>query len=137
MSVRIPGEGEKDSGERENDSGLKVNSDSDGKAKPVFARARNGFHDARNGFHKHSGAGHHSGTMNPPREDQSAGQETVHAETTGGSTPPIRTQTGPPADRAKLRDRGRHGSQVPETRRSGGRHVKSTCGRLPIQRAAA
>ncbi len=57
-----------------------------------------------------------TGTMNPPREDQSAGQETVHAESTGGSTPPIRTQTGLPADRAKLLDRGRHGSQVPEAR---------------------
>jgi hypothetical protein len=42
--------------------------------------------------------------MNPLREDQSAGQETVHAEITGGCTPPIRTQTGLPADRAKLRD---------------------------------
>ena len=32
--------------------------------------------------------------MSPPREDQRAGQETVHAETAGGPTPPIRTQTG-------------------------------------------
>src|SRR5438132_7679465 len=71
------------------------------------------FAMARNDFHRHSGAGHNLGTMNPPREDQSAGQETVHAETTGGFTPPIRTQTGLPADRAKLRDRGWHGSQVP------------------------
>jgi len=46
-----------------------------------------------------------TGTMNPPREDQGAGQETVHAETTGGPAPPIRTQTGLPADRAKLLDR--------------------------------
>src|SRR5947209_10733005 len=52
--------------------------------------------------------------MNPPREDQSAGQETVHAETTGGPAPPIRTQTGLPADRAKLLDWGEHCSQVPE-----------------------
>src|SRR6266850_613426 len=44
-------------------------------------------------------------TMNPPREDQSAGEEIVHAEITGGFTPPIRTQTGLPADRAKLLDR--------------------------------
>ena len=58
--------------------------------------------------------------MNPPREDQSAGQETVHAETTGGPAPPIRTETGLPADRAKLRDRGEYGSQVIET-----------CGSLP------
>src|SRR5260370_22769677 len=77
------------------------------------------FAMARNDFHRHSGAGYHTGTMNPPREDQSAGQETVHAETTGGLTPPIRTQTGLPANRAKLRDRGEHGSQVFETGRSG------------------
>jgi hypothetical protein len=44
----------------------------------VFARARNGFHDARNVFYRHSGAGHHTGTMNLPRGDQIAGQETVH-----------------------------------------------------------
>jgi transposase len=43
--------------------------------------------------------------MKPPREDHSAGQEIVHAEITGGLTPPIRTQTGLPADRAELRDR--------------------------------
>ena len=69
-----------------------------------------------------------TGTMNPPREDQSAGQETVHAETTGGPTPPIRTQTGLPADRAKLLDRGEHGSQVPEARRGGGRHLAAARG---------
>jgi hypothetical protein len=57
--------------------------------------------------------------MNSSGEDQSAGQETVHAKTTGGLTPPIRTQSGLPANRAKLRDRGEHGSQVFETRRSG------------------
>ena len=32
------------------------------------------FAMARNDFHKHSGAGHNLGTMNPPREDQSAGK---------------------------------------------------------------
>src|SRR5260370_30392984 len=78
-----------------------------------------GFAMARNDFHRHSGAGHHTGTMNPPREDQSAGQETVQAETTGGLTPPIRTQTGLPANQATLRDRGEHGSQAFETRRRG------------------
>src|SRR5713226_3573 len=81
------------------------------------------FAMARNDFHRHSGAGHHTGTMNPPREDQSAGQETVHAKTTGGPTPPIRTQTGLPADRAKLLDRGQYGSQVPEAGRGGGPHL--------------
>ena len=70
------------------------------------------FTMARNDFHRLSGAGHHTGTMNPPREDQSAGQESVHAETTGGHAPPIRTTSGLPADRAKLRDRGEHGVQV-------------------------
>ena len=69
-----------------------------------------------------------TGTMNPPREDQSAGQETVHAEITGGPTPPIRTQTGLPADRAKLLDWGQHGSQVPETRRGGGRNLAAARG---------
>ena len=43
---------------------------------------------ARNDFQELSGAGHNLGTMNPPREDQSAGQERVHAETTGGAAPP-------------------------------------------------
>jgi hypothetical protein len=32
----------------------------------------------------------------------------IHAEITGGPTPPIRTETGLPADRAKLRDLGEH-----------------------------
>ena len=71
--------------------------------------------------------------MNPPREDQSAGQETVHAETTGGPAPPIRTQTGLPADRAKLRDRGEHRSQVPEARRGGGRRP-GRCPRIGMKR---
>ena len=41
----------------------------------------------------------------------------------GGPTPPIRTQTGLPADWAKLRDVGEHRSQVPEARRGGGRQL--------------
>src|ERR1700721_2016796 len=79
-------------------------------------------------FRRYGGAGHYPGTMNPPREDQSAGQETVHAEITGGPTPPIRTQAGLPADRAKLLDWGEHGSQVPEARRSGGHHLATPRG---------
>jgi hypothetical protein len=35
-----------------------------------------------------------TGTMNPPREDQGAGQETVRAESEGGSTPPIQLKLG-------------------------------------------
>src|SRR5947208_10866056 len=91
----------------------------------VFARSRNGFRDARNDFQERSGAGQHTDTMNLPREDQSAGQETVHAEATGGPAPPIRAQTGLSADRAKLRDRSEHGSQVSKTRRSGGGELAS------------
>ena len=49
--------------------------------------------------------------MNPLRGEQSAGQESVHEETTGGAAPPIRTTSGLSADRAKLRDRGEHGVQ--------------------------
>src|SRR6185503_10787651 len=67
--------------------------------------------------------------MNPPREEQSAGQESVHAEATGGDAPPIRTTSGVPADRAKLRDRGEHGVQVPAASR-GGRCAVAAAGGL-------
>ena len=67
---------------------------------------------ARNDFHRASSAGHYTGTMNLPREESSAGQESVHAEIEGGYAPPIRTTFGLPADRAQLRDRGEHRPQV-------------------------
>ena len=86
---------------------MKANSDSGGKANG-FRWIPEWLSRSRNDLHRHRGAGHQTGTMNPPREDQSAGRETVHAKTTGGPAPPIRTQTGLPADRAKLRDRGEH-----------------------------
>lgn len=38
------------------------------------------FAMARNDFNRRSGVGHHIGTINPPKEDQSAGPETVYAE---------------------------------------------------------
>lgn len=62
--------------------------------------------------HRLSGAGHHAGTMNAPREDQSTGQESFHAEAAVGSALPMRTTLGLPAGRAKLRDRRDHSVQI-------------------------
>ena len=49
-----------------------------------------------------------------PTEDPVASQETVHAKNHGGHAPPLQTTFGLPADWAKLRDRGKHCSQIPE-----------------------
>jgi hypothetical protein len=84
--LRIPGQGAQGfRGDRESDSGVKTNRIPGRRRtvipagrRMVFVRSRNGFRDARNVFTGVAALDIRTGTMTLPREDQSAGQETVH-----------------------------------------------------------
>jgi hypothetical protein len=102
-NVRIPGQGEQDFGRKaKSDSGGKVNG---------FRPTLKGFLDLGMFFTGPAALDIITGTMNPSKGDQMRKLREVLR---------IRTQAGLPADRAKLRDRGEHRSQVPEACRGRG-----------------